>query len=75
MLGLETLHQCDGLAQDRYVAFYYSVNIVLHRKGGTGYASALEVGVYRPGAYHSAVYGQSFILVTVLGMFHCGELS
>ena len=74
MLRLEALHQRDSLAENGHVTLHYAIHIILHGKGGAALAAALEVWIDGTGAYHSAVYGQSFILVTVLRMFHCGVL-
>ena len=45
MFGLKTLYQCDGLAENGHVAFYYTIHIILNRQSGTIDLASLQIWV------------------------------
>ena len=70
MVGVDTLHQGDGLRQDGDIAFDDAFHHLSGRQVAAAEAFTLQVGVHDRGLFHTAIDLQTGKFGTVLGMYH-----
>ena len=70
MVGVDALHQRDGLREDGHIAFDDAFHHVGRRQFATAETVALQVGVDDGWLLHAAVHLQTCIFGAVFWMFH-----
>ena len=70
MLGIDTLHQGDGLGKNGDVALDDSLHHLCRRIFTTTEMTAFQVGVNNTLTAHAGIDLQAFIFFAILGMIH-----